>query len=188
MINEIKTQQNINNQLNPITEEDIQLNPANDEDIQQDTSNYKVIQQDTSNYKEQHYQNLKNKPNSITDIDHPNAIKNWDELIRLKNNNSSGNLKLNSIWRGNLIPKGTYNHKHRSETTFSIPFPYVLRRDHHHGELWIKVNYYETSRLGLREIQSDASTKYDNSSWALLYGLNTGIGRDDEVIHTSISG
>ena len=132
---------------------------------------------------------LKSQPNEITDHDHPSARENWEKLQSLirGSTHTQGTLKLSSIWRGNLVPKGIHTGTHRIETDLSIPFPFVLRRDDEDGELWIQVSKYMTASPGLGELWRDASTHYQGTSWALLYGIQVAEGRDGELLTTEVN-
>ena len=120
----------------------------------------------------------------VTDLDHPNSRNNWTELMRLVGSNSRGSIKIESIWRGNLISH--HNHSHRCEHKYDIPFPFQLRRDENSDELWIRVNQSSRSRLGLNEAWRDDSKLFNNARWILLYPMKLGIGRDDEVLSCNI--
>ena len=134
--------------------------------------------------KEEKQERFKSMDAVVTDFDHPSARENWTELMRLVGSNSKGSIKIDSIWRGNLISH--HNHSHRSEHKYDILFPFELRRDNDHGELWIRVNECSRSRLGLNEAWRDGSVLFNNVSWVLLYSMKLGLGRDDEVLSCNI--
>ena len=133
--------------------------------------------------------NLRAQPLEVGEFDHPRARDNWAMLQSFIDGAEHGTLQVTSIARGNCVAALDHTHTHRQTMELSIPIPFELRRDDTSGQLWIQVAQCITERAGLGEARNDnAWTAYGDAGerWAHLYWINTGTGRDEELLAPAV--
>ena len=128
-------------------------------------------------------------PTPVPGEDHPSDDKNLNALHQLLPSvKTSGTLFINSIFRGNMVPRGDFSDRYRNLHSYRIPVingTFHLRRDPQDGHLLLKVTSATGERPGLGEARKESSKEAFGERWVNLYSMNLGISRDDEIQKSS---